>query len=143
ESPQGKFAQNGSARGEYLIGNLAVLRGVDHVDSGSPDRDGVTMCLQSPRVGGGIHTSRHPTEYDEPAGRKVAGQALGHTRSVGCWMPCANHSNPWLIYNFGISSKVKHERRIINFQQPPGKFRVPRNDDGSAEFPGMVKFGIS
>ena len=58
-------------------------------------------------------------------------------------MPRANHSNPWFIYDFCISSKVKHERRIINFQKAFGELRVPGNDHFSAQLPGMVKFGIS
>ena len=91
---------------------------------------------------GGIHTSRHPTEYDEPTGREVAGQPLRHARSIGRGMPGTDNRNPWLIYNFCISLKVKHEWRIINFQQAFGELRVPGNDHFSAQLTGMVKLGI-
>ena len=57
-------------------------------------------------------------------------------------MSGSNNGNPCFIYNFCISLKVKHEWRIINFQQASGKFRVPGNDDVSAQFFNVVKFCI-
>ena len=69
-------------------------------------------------MGGGIDAARHATEYDEPAGRQVAGQALGHANAIGRRMPGSNHRNAGFVEDFGIALKVENQRRIVDLQQP-------------------------
>ena len=42
-------------------------------------------------------------------------------------MPGSDNRNSMLIDDFLASLEIKHERRIVDFQQPPGKFRITRN----------------
>ncbi len=53
----------------------------------------LAVSVEGSAMRGGIDPASHPTKYDEPAGRQVAGQALGHANAIGRRMPGSDHSN--------------------------------------------------
>src|SRR5208282_502266 len=90
---------------------------------------------------GGIDPARHPAKYDKSTSSKVAGEALRHTCTVRRWMPGADNCNSRFIYDFRATFQVKHEWRVVDFQQPSRILRIASHNNSSTLFLGAVELG--
>ena len=138
--PRGNSVRIAPPDAKNLVGELAIFLGINLINARAPNRDGGAMSVERSAMGGGIHSPCHATEYDESAGRKVAGQALSHARSVGRRMSRSNNCNSRLVNHFVRAPSGKARAADRRFPAAFGKLRVPRSKDCRTLFADVVIF---
>jgi len=79
---------------------------------------------------GRIDTTGHATNNDQALRGEIAGQALGHPRTVGSRMTSSHHGNAGFGQQLGVTAHIKDSGRIIDFFQAGWIGSICDRDDG-------------
>ena len=113
-----------AAEGENLFREPRIFFRIDHVDSGAKDRERLAFGRDRAAMAGGVDAARHTANNDESLRGEIAGQPLGHARSIRRGMARPDHRDAGLGQQFRIAAHTKDQRRIVNFFQPRRIARV-------------------